>query len=318
MRTASFVLLALLTLHPGVSSAAALFAGVAFALAFGNPDRARTSRVTPLLLQLSIVGLGAGMDLIVVGRVGVHGIVYTALGIGLALGLGWVLGRLLETDRETSLLVSVGTAICGGSAIAALAPVIRARDQSVSVALATVFILNASALLFFPALGHAVGLDERHFGLFSALAVHDTSSVVGTAMQYGPEALTVATTVKLARALWIIPVTLAIGFLRNRRETGPAKKAKRPWFILGFLAAAAIVTLIPGLHPAGDFIATVARRTLVLSLFLIGSGLTRETLKAVGPRPFVQGVLLWALVAGGTLAAIQAQWIYLPVKAVLP
>ena len=285
-------------------------AGIGLALALGNPFPSQTKRMTPLLLQVSIVGLGAGMDLGVVGRVGAQGVLYTAVGITFTLLMGWGLGRLLKTDRETSLLISVGTAICGGSAIAAMAPVIRAKNSAVSVALATVFILNASALLFFPGLGRFFDLDEQQFGLFSALAVHDTSSVVGTAMRYGPRALEIATTVKLARALWIIPVPLFVGMLWNRSEKErPEQKAKRPWFILGFLATAALVTWVPELRGAGEWVVVVARRALVVTLFLIGSGLTRETLKSVGVRPFAQGLLLWAIVAAATLAAIRAGWI---------
>jgi uncharacterized integral membrane protein (TIGR00698 family) len=311
LRRIAFVILALLTLAPFVSAATALFAGAAFSLALGNPLEAKTKRLAPLFLQLSIVGLGAGMDLGVVGRVGAQGIAYTAVGILGTLAVGRILGRVLATDGDTSLLLSVGTAICGGSAIAAVAPVIRAKNESVSVALATVFLLNASALLFFPALGHAVGLDQRQFGLFSALAVHDTSSVVGTSMQYGAEALGIATTVKLARALWIVPVTLAVGWLTARRGGGPATGgAKRPWFILGFLLAAALVTWVPATAQAGGLVATVARRSLVLTLFLLGAGLTRTTLKSVGPRPLVQGVALWAIVGSATLGSVLMGWIH--------
>jgi uncharacterized integral membrane protein (TIGR00698 family) len=307
----SFVILALLALHPAVSGAAALFGGAAFSLLLGNPLEGRTKRLATLLLQISIVGLGAGMDLGVVGRVGAQGIAYTAIGILGTLAVGRLLRGLFATDGETSLLLSVGTAICGGSAIAAVAPVIRARHESVSVALATVFLLNASALLFFPWLGHSFGLDQRQFGLFSALAVHDTSSVVGTSMQYGVQALSIATTVKLARALWIVPVTLGIGWISARKKGGPAaQKAKRPWFILGFLAAAALVTWVPALGQVGFVLAAGARRALVLTLFLIGAGLTRSTLKSVGPRPLFQGIALWLVVGSATLTGILAGWIH--------
>lgn len=309
-RRVFFVLLALLALHPLVSGALALFAGAAFSLALGNPFEAQTKRLAPLLLQLSIVGLGAGMDLGVVGRVGVQGIAYTAVGILGALLVGRLLRELFRTDAETSLLLSVGTAICGGSAIAAVAPVIRARSESVSVALATVFLLNASALLFFPWLGHAFSLDQRQFGLLAALAVHDTSSVVGTSMQYGVDALSIATTVKLARALWIVPVVLGIGWFGSRRGNGAgAEKAKRPWFILGFLAAAALMTWVPALAGPGQLMAAAARRSLILTLFLIGAGLTRSTLKNVGVKPLLHGVTLWFVVGTSTLAGILAGWI---------
>jgi uncharacterized integral membrane protein (TIGR00698 family) len=305
-----FLLLAAATLLPFVSGPMALAAGIAFALLFGNPFPSETKKLTPLLLQLSIIGLGAGMNLAVVGRVGAEGFVYTAVGITLTLLIGWALGRAMKIDPETSLLVAVGTAICGGSAIAAVAPAIRAKNQSVSVALAIVFILNASALVLFPWMGHQLGLTQKQFGLLAALAVHDTSSVVGTALQYGKEALDIATTVKLARALWIVPVTLLFGFLwRDKSGEKSAQKAKRPWFILGFLIAAAIVTWVPALKEPGELLASLARRSLILTLFLIGSGLSRETIRTVGPRPFAQGTLLWVIVTSVTLFGLCFGWI---------
>jgi uncharacterized integral membrane protein (TIGR00698 family) len=206
--------------------------------------------------------------------------------------------------------VTVGTAICGGSAIAAVAPVIRARSQDVSVALATVFFLNAVALIIFPPIGHHLGLGQIQFGIWSALAIHDTSSVVGAAMQYGARALEIATTIKLTRALWIVPVTLVIGSLWNRggEETG-AGKAKRPWFILGFVSAAALVTWMPSLKPAGHLVFVAAQRSLVVTLFLIGSGLSRSALLMVGKRPLIQGFILWIVMGTATLGAILIGWI---------
>lgn len=305
-----FLALGLGMLWPQISGAVALFVGMAFALTVGNPYSTQTKKLTPLFLQISIVGLGMGMNLEVVARAGAHGFIYTCFGIAITLALGLFLGHTLKSDRDTSLLVSVGTAICGGSAIAAVAPVIQASSQSVSIALATVFCLNAIALFIFPWAGHSFGLSETQFGLWSALAVHDTSSVVGTAMQYGASALEIATTVKLARALWIVPVAIAIGHFWTRNSTtSKAQKTKRPWFILGFLIAAALVTWIPLLKEPGEAISNAAKRTLVLTLFLIGSGLTRSTLKSIGPRPFILGLSLWILVSAGTLAAILAGWI---------
>jgi uncharacterized integral membrane protein (TIGR00698 family) len=296
-----------------VPSWAALLGGILLALALGNPYAARTKALTPRLLSLSVVGLGAGMDLVKVAQAGLAGFAYTAAGLGLALLLGWLLGRALAVARDTSVLLSVGTAICGGSAIAAVAPVIRAQDEEVSMALATVFLLNAAALMVFPAIGHSLHLGERAFGLWAALAIHDTSSVVGAASGYGPEALLVATTTKLARALWIVPVAFGIGLLYARLhlfegEAGHAK-AKRPWFILGFLAMAALVTFVPALRPAGAWVNAAAKRSLVLTLFLLGCGLSREALKRVGPRPFLQGLLLWICVGAGSLGAIRLGWI---------
>ena len=288
-----------------------LLAGVAVALALGNPHGQRTRPLVPKLLAWSVMGLGAAMNLKTVAVVGLQGFGYTMVGIAVALALGTWLGRSLRVPRNTAILVSVGTAICGGSAIAAAAPVLRAEEEEASVALATVFLLNAAALLIFPLIGHALHLSERAFGLWAALAIHDTSSVVGAASGYGADALVVATTTKLARALWIVPVTLALGLWvarREHREAGHAK-AKRPWFILGFLAAAALVTYFPPLKPAGAIAAKLAVRALVLTLFLLGLGLTRASLAKVGAKPFLQGILLWLLVGSGTLGAILTGWI---------
>ena len=314
-RTAAHALVplgALACLLPWVNPAMALVGGVALAVLVGNPYVALTRRHTPRLLAYSVVGLGAAMDLGVVARVGAQGFVYTLVGITATLALGLALARALKVPGTTGLLVSVGTAICGGSAIAAVVPVVQAREQESSVALATVFLLNAAALVVFPAAGHALGLGEGAFGLWSALAIHDTSSVVGAALRYGgAHTLEVATTVKLARALWIIPVTLVVGAVHARRHGGAAGRgaAKRPWFILGFLAAAALVTLVPALQEAGHAVASVARRALVVTLFLIGVNLTPAALRAVGVRPLVQGVVLWVVVSAATLGAILAGWV---------
>jgi len=301
-----FIALAVGTLAPQVSAAMALLVGVGFALVWGNPFIDRTRAMTQRLLTTSVMGLGAGMNLAVVGEVGFRGIGYTMSGIVAAFVLGTLLGKLLGTERDTSLLISTGTAICGGSAIAAVAPVIQAKAHEVSIALGIVFMLNALALLIFPWAGHLLHLSEAQFGLWAALAIHDTSSVVGATSQYGAHALEIGTTVKLARALWIVPVALTIGFLRARgaRSQRTPQKVKLPWFILGFLVAAAIVTWVPVLKPAGHVIESIARRSLVLTLFLIGANLNRTTLQSVGLKPFIQGIMLWLMVACGTLGAI--------------
>jgi uncharacterized integral membrane protein (TIGR00698 family) len=303
---------ALIVLAPGVSSSTALILGVVLALILGNPYREFSQKITHRLLAISVVGFGAGLNLLVVGQVGLQGIGYTVIGITLTLSLGFLFGRWLKVEKDTSLLISVGTAICGGSAIAAVAPVLKAKSHEVSVALGIVFLLNAIALFLFPPIGHFFALDETQFGLWSALAIHDTSSVVGSALQYGPHALQIATTVKLARALWIVPVALSIGFLRARSShqgTGTGK-AKKPWFILGFVLAAALVTWVPSLQPAGHFVENLAKHGLVLTLFFIGSNLTKETLKSVGLRPFIQGFFLWIVMATGSLSALLLGWIH--------
>ncbi|MFI5297337.1 MAG: YeiH family protein, partial [Polyangiales bacterium] len=288
------------------SSALALIAGISMAVLVGNPYLERTRKLTPTMLGVAIVGLGAGMNLLTVLRAGAHGIGFTVASIGVTLLLARVIGRALKVDDDTSLLIGVGTAICGGSAIAAIAPVIRAKPQQISVALGTVFLLNACALVIFPAIGHRLSLTEDQFGLWGALAIHDTSSVVGATMQYGAHALEVGTTVKLARALWIVPIALAIGWTRRRDESAGKGKPNRPWFVLGFLAMAAIVTAVPALASVGHHIELIARRALVATLFIIGANLTPRTLASVGVRPFIQGVALWICVACATLAAIVA------------
>ena len=301
---------AVLALLPFVHAAAALVAGTALALVLGNPYQQLTRKWTHGLLALSVVGLGADMNLRTVAKAGLHGLGYTVLSIIFAVSLGLWLARRFQVTRDAGLLVTIGTAICGGSAIAALAPVIQAEEHDVSVALATVFMLNAVALFLFPPLGHALHFSQDGFGLWAALAIHDTSSVVGAGMAYGPRALEVATTVKLARALWIVPVSLVIGALWNRGGDPATKgQVKKPWFILGFLLAAALATYVPVLHAPGRRLAHIAKQGLVLTLFLIGAQLTREALRKVGARPFLMGVTLWLAVATVSALAIRSHWI---------
>lgn len=292
---------ALFVLSPWGSPALALVAGAFVALAWGNPFLRGTQKLAKELLPICVVGLGAGMDLTVVAKAGAHGVVYTVIGIAATFALGHLFRGLLRGERVVGLLITVGTAICGGSAIAAVAPVVRAKPPEISVALGTVFLLNALALVLFPWVGHLLSLDETRFGLWSALAIHDTSSVVGATLQFGPVALATGTTVKLARALWIVPVTFFVAFLFRAEGAEPVKK---PWFILGFVLTAALFTAVPGLSAVGEGVAFLARKGLLLTLFLIGANLTRATLRQVGWRPLVFGFVLWAMVTAGTLAAI--------------
>lgn len=288
-------------LTPWASPPLALALGIAFAIASPAPAPAKARGLTKVLLQTSVVGLGFGMNLHSVLRAGAHGFAYTAGGIAFALAAGWALGRLLRVEKTTSYLVSVGTAICGGSAIAAVGPVVGADEEQMSVSLGTVFLLNSAALLLFPPIGLALGLDQTQFGLWAALAIHDTSSVVGASMKYGAEALAVGTTVKLARALWIVPVCLATAALSRSKA-----KIAWPWFILFFVLAAAVATFVPGGARVWGFLNAAAKAGLTATLFLIGTGITRATLAKVGPRPLIQGVALWALVASLSLALIRA------------
>jgi uncharacterized integral membrane protein (TIGR00698 family) len=301
-------LFAIISLFPSVSAAEALIAGVFLALLLENPYP--TKDYTHRLLTFSVIGLGAGMNLETVAKVGIQGIGYTVISISGVFILGTLIQKLFKVDEESGLLITVGTAICGGSAIAAVTPIIRAKPHSVSVALGTVFILNAVALIIFPIIGHHFEMTERAFGLWSALAIHDTSSVVGATVSYGKIAAEIGTTVKLARALWIVPVAVAIGSIRRSNDSGVQGKAKKPWFILGFIIAAALVTWVPELQSAGHWVESVAKRMLVLTLFFIGLGLSKETLKKVGFRPLLLGVVLWMLVASSTFVAIQSGWIH--------
>lgn len=310
-----FFALAAFAVTPWASPALALGLGAGFALLLGNPFPQRTAKLSRWLLQASVVGLGFGMPLAAVVRAGASGIGYTVVGIVVALVLGIWIGRWLCVEEQTSLLVTSGTAICGGSAIAAVGPAIGAPAEAMSVALATVFVLNAVALYLFPPLGHLLGLSQQQFAVWAAVAIHDTSSVVGAASVYGAQALESATVLKLARALWIVPLTLGAALYQRTRAGATANgraapKVKLPWFIGLFVLAALARTLLPPeATPLLDTLARAARVGLVLTLFLIGAGLTRATLRAVGVRPLVQGALLWAAVGG---LALWAVWRWVP------
>lgn len=303
MKRVVFVALAAACLWPVVPTWVALLAGLAFGLSVGHPFGPTLKTAQTWLLQASVVGLGASMNLLVVAKVGLEGVGQTLVAIVSTLLVAVGLAKLLRTEQVTSLLIGVGTAICGGSAIAAVAPAIGAKAHQTSVSLAVVFLLNAVALVVFPPVGRLLALEPTAFGLWSALAIHDTSSVVGAAMQFGDEALQVATTVKLTRALWIVPLALVLAKLV---KADGASGGKKPWFILGFLGVAALVTFVPGLTEPGQVVAQVARRVLVLTLFLVGAGVSREALKQVGVRPLLLGVVLWALVSVTTLGWIRA------------
>lgn len=297
---AFFILLLIVAATPLAGPASALAGGIVFSLLFsGSPWPKQTSVWSKRLLQLSVVGLGFGVSLLEVWQAGREAVIYTPVGILLTVLLGRGLGRLLRIPATTSSLISFGTAICGGSAIAAMAPVLKAKDEETAVSLATVFSLNALALLAFPPIGHLFGMSERQFGVWAALAIHDTSSVVGASAAFGGAALAIGTTVKLARAIWISPCVLVAS-----RITKGDGKAQLPLFIVGFIAAAAIRSVLPAGEPVWHGLHLVARQGLVVTLFLVGTGLTREVLRRVGIRPLLQGFLLWILVSAVTLAVI--------------
>lgn len=310
------VLAGAFALTPWCEPALALLLGAGIALTFGNPHSGITKRWTKHLLQWSIVLLGFGMNLATVLKAGRDGLALTALTITLTLAIGFGLAKLLQVRRNAALLISVGTAICGGSAIAAVAPVIEADDDETSIALSTIFLLNAAGLVIFPPIGHRLGLSQEKFGYWAALAIHDTSSVVGAAAKYGPVALMIGTTVKLARALWIVPITIiAAGWRRSEywrkphqfdaeidtSEDTPQAKISLPWFILWYLAAAAVATYFE-LPNAWTMMSAAGKRGLTLALFLIGAGMTRSALRRVGVRPTFMGIALWMI--AGTIAAV--------------
>ncbi len=295
-----------------VSPPFALLIGLAYGLLLVHPYTAETRVLTKFLLQASVVLLGFGMDLHEVLLAGRSGFVYTAIGITFALGLGILLGRLLRVKTAPSFLISAGTAICGGSAIAAVGPVIAAGEEEMAVALGTVFILNSVALLVFPVIGTALHLSQNQFGLWAALAIHDTSSVVGACAKYGAQALQVGTTVKLARALWIVPLTLATAAVWPRATGAKAAgktKIAWPWFILFFCLAAVVNTYAPWPRELFPALSRLGRLGLTVTLFLIGTGLSRATLQRVGARPLIQGVTLWLVVGSVTLFAVLRGWI---------
>jgi uncharacterized integral membrane protein (TIGR00698 family) len=302
VRVVALLLGALFSVSPWATPALALAVGALLALTLGNPWPRETGLAGSRLLQVAVVGLGLGIPMASLVRAGTTGVGLTALTIAVVFAVGLQLGRWMRVERDLSLLVTAGTSICGGSAVAALGPAIGASREAMSVALATVFVFNAIALYVFPPIGHAFGLSEHQFGLWAALAIHDTSSVVGAAASYGPIALEEATILKLARALWILPLALLAPQLRpgESREKGVVAI---PWFIGFFVLAAVARAMAPDTTIQWfDTGARLARTLLVLTLFLIGANLTREQLRTVGMRPFLLGLILWIGVSVSTLA----------------
>jgi uncharacterized integral membrane protein (TIGR00698 family) len=297
-----FIIALILCLSGWVSPPVALTAGIIFGLSVKHPYPHLSRNAARILLQVSVVALGFGMDLHEVLRAGRSGFIYTALGISFSLIVGLMLGKFLRIGGNASYLITAGTAICGGSAIAAIGPILRADDEEMAVSLGTVFILNSIALLTFPPIGNVLHLTQSQFGLWAALAIHDTSSVVGAAAKYGAQALVVGTTVKLARALWIVPLALVTAAVKHSKTRVPL-----PWFILFFCLAAVVNTYIPAFANFDRRAFGAGRLGLTATLFLIGTGISIATLKSVGWRPLLQGVLLWIVVAAVTLNLIRLQ-----------
>ena len=288
-----------------VTPPVALFLGLIFALSSGQAHPKFNKKESKYLLQYSVVGLGFGMNLQASLASGKEGMEFTVISVVGTMLIGWFIGRkFLKVDRDTSYLISSGTAICGGSAIAAVGPVLRAKDTEMSVALGTIFILNAIALFIFPVIGHALDMSQQEFGTWAAIAIHDTSSVVGAGAAYGEEALQIATTIKLTRALWIIPLALITSFVFKSK----GQKISIPWFIFFFILAMVFNTYVLNSSETGIMIGeginSLARKTLTITLFFIGASLSRDVLKAVGIKPLIQGVLLWVTISVSTLAYI--------------
>jgi uncharacterized integral membrane protein (TIGR00698 family) len=284
-----------------VSPPLALLGGLLYGFTLEHPFATESRTLSRYLLQASVVALGFGMNLDQVVRAGRSGFLYTAVGIASTMLLGIFLGRMIAVRRKVSFLITVGTAICGGSAIAAVAPITQATGEEIAVSLGTVFVLNSVALLLFPPVGAALHLSQSQFGLWAALAIHDTSSVVGAAAKYGNEALAIGTTVKLARALWILPIALFTAYKMKSKT-----RVQWPWFILFFCLAAFANTYVSRFAPAYPILSRAGKIGLTVTLYLIGTGLSRATLKQVGTKPLVQGVILWAIVAIASLLAIKS------------
>ena len=295
-----FILLFIFCLMPFVSPAVALFLGLALGMTAGQPFPKFSKKTSKYLLQFSVVGLGFGMNLHESLRTGKEGMLFTVVSVVAVLALGMYLGKRLMMDRKTAYLISAGTAICGGSAIAAVAPVVKANDNEMSMSLGTIFILNAIALFIFPPIGHLLGLSQEQFGMWAAIAIHDTSSVVGAGAAYGEQALEIATMVKLTRALWIIPVTIATMFIFKQKGA----KISIPWFIFFFILAMVANTFLTIPETITSSLVWLAKKGLTVTLFLIGAGLSKKVIKQVGVRPMVQGVILWVFIGLISLGVI--------------
>ncbi len=297
-----FIILALSCLSTLVSPAVALLLGFCVAQFVGHPYLHLNNKIVHLLLQASVVGLGFGMNVESAWIAGKSGFIFALASILATLSLGIILGYFLKVEKKTSYLITTGTAICGGSAIAAISPVIKAKEHQASISLGVIFILNAVALFVFPSIGHAFDLSQTQFGLWCAIAIHDTSSVIGAANKYGNQALEVATTVKLARALWIIPLTIVSLYLFKSDKS----KIKFPYFIALFILAMMANTYFTVIHQITPYLVNVSKVGMTLSLFLIGCGLSINKLKHIGIRPMLQGVILWCTISAMALAAIIA------------
>lgn len=292
-----FIILAALCFFPVVSPPIALFLGIIFVNIFGQVFNA--DKIIKIVLQVSIVGLGFGINLKQALQAGSEGFLFTVFSITLIVVLGIVLGYIFRIDKIITQLISFGTAICGGSAIAAIAPILKADGKQTSVSLGIIFLLNALALFIFPEIGQYFHLSQNQFGIWSAIAIHDTSSVVGAASKYGHEALQTATTVKLARALWIIPISFVLSFLNKS-----GGKVKIPYFIGFFVLAILVNSYFPAIKEVTDYVVDFSKSSLKVALFLIGTGLSFQNLKNIGIKPLLLGIILWVVISVISLFAV--------------
>ncbi len=294
-----FILLAVVCATSLISAPVALVMGFVFSFVVGHPMAKFSAKTTSWLLKASVVGIGFGMNIHEAAAAGREGVWLTFGSISVVLGVGYLLGRWMGIGRRMAHLISSGTAICGGSAIAAVSPAIDARGEEISVSLGVVFLLNSIALLVFPIMGHLLGLSQHQFGLWCAIAIHDTSSVVGAASTFGEEALMVATTVKLTRALWIIPLTILSLFMFR----SGSRKISIPWFIFLFIGAMC-VNSYADLGWVATSIYQMSKNLLVTTLFLVGAGISVKALKATGLKPVIFAVVLWCVISVLSLIVI--------------
>jgi len=289
-----YYIIPILCFTPLLSSPLALGLGIALAFIFGNNSPYNKEKLTKYLLQASIVLMGFGMNLTQVIETSKTGFYFTAISVSLTLASGLLLGKMLRVERKTTILISGGTAICGGSAIAALSSIINPKNYQLTFALTVIFVLNAIALFLFPFIGHHFGLSQETFGTWAAISIHDTSSVVGAASIYGAKALEVATTIKLTRALWVIPVSLAVALFN--KESGQAK-ISIPWFIGIFIIAILLRYLMPGWEETFTHLNWIGKKGMLIALFLIGASLNKADIVKAGVKPFILGVLLWLVIS---------------------
>ena len=285
---------------PVITAPLALLLGLVFAFVFKNPCPKFNKKTSKYLLQVAVVCLGFNMNLQESLKSGSEGMLFSVVSVVGVMALGVLVGYWLNINRKTAYLISSGTAICGGSAIAAVGPVVKANENEMAVSLGVIFILNSVALFIFPPLGHLLDMTQQQFGTWAAIAIHDTSSVVGAGEAYGEEALQLATLIKLTRALWIIPLAFVTMFIFRDKTA----KISIPWFIFIFVLAMVVNTYVPLPEWFVSAMVWIAKRGMVVTLFLIGASLSLASIKSVGIRPLLQAVVLWVVISVASLFVV--------------